>query len=370
MADALAGRVLDGGPVKALTRRNGDRLVPVAGLLVLSPIGAELLSAYDDSTGRPGQVLFAIAFFALLYGCPALLIRELVRRTGRGWTAMLTLTMAAGLLQAGVLDQSLFADRYDGIADWDTWLHGTYIAPLGIGAYLAQSFVLGHVVYSFGAPIAIAEAWRPGLAGRPWLRARGLAAALLGWALAAGAIVADTLGGGGSHATATEVVVTLAVIAVLVALALGPRPRPRPRGEARGAAARPRTILVASLVATGAYALCPTSWLGVGLALLVAAVGGALLLHASRAPGWGLPHATAIAAGALLSRGLLAFSYFPVVGETPALQKYAHNATMLLVVGAASAYALRRAAGTAVAMPASRGPQRVRSPQPYGNSGS
>ena len=70
-------------PVARRERRARAR--QVAGLLVLSAIGAELLAAYDDSTGRPGELLFAVLFFAALYGAPALLIRELARRMGWGW---------------------------------------------------------------------------------------------------------------------------------------------------------------------------------------------------------------------------------------------------------------------------------------------
>ena len=50
----------------------------VLGVLILAPIGAELLTAYGESTGDPGAVAFSLVFFAALYGAPALLARELV----------------------------------------------------------------------------------------------------------------------------------------------------------------------------------------------------------------------------------------------------------------------------------------------------
>ena len=93
--------------------------VPIAALLVLSAIGAELLTAYDDSTGRPIELLVAIAFFGPLYGGPALIIRELARRTGPGWPTMLLLAAAFGLLQPGVIDQSLFSDSYRDVQGWE-----------------------------------------------------------------------------------------------------------------------------------------------------------------------------------------------------------------------------------------------------------
>jgi hypothetical protein len=191
--------------------RQPSRLVPVGALMVLSAIGAELLAAYDDSTGRPGELLFALVFFAMLYGCPALLIREVVRRLGRGWPSILALSAAAGLLQAGMIDQALYADSYGDIAGWEESLRSTYIAPLGIGGFMLQNFLLGHVVFSFGAPIAIAESLRPEAARMTWLSWRGTALAVVLWLLAAAAIVSDTYRSP-AHATVPELAVTLLVV--------------------------------------------------------------------------------------------------------------------------------------------------------------
>ena len=48
-----------------------------------------------------------------------------------------------------------------------------------------------------------------------------------------------------------------------------------------------------------------------------------------------------MAVGALLSRGVLAFTYYPLLGETSAVRKYAHNVTMLAIVVALGWLALR-----------------------------
>lgn len=318
-----------------------DRAIAIGSLLVLSPIGAELLAAYDDSTGRPGELLFSIAFFALLYGCPALLFRELVRRTGRGWPAMLMLSMAAGLLQAGVIDQSLFTDNYGEVKGWEKSLRDTYISPLGVGAFFLQNFVLGHVVYSFGAPIAVAEAMRPGIAHRPWLRRRGIIAAVVGWLLVAGAILADTLGTD-DHGSLIEVLVTFSVVIVLVISAFRHTPRPRPRPAHLTPAPRQRTVAVVAFLAASAHAVMPETWLGVAGAVLVAAASLALLAHTTHTHEWTTAHTAAVGVGVLVSRGVLAFLYFPVVGETAAVPKYTHNVVMLLIVGTAGIYAVRR----------------------------
>jgi hypothetical protein len=319
-----------------VTRR--DRFVAIGSLVVLSAIGAELLAAYNDTTGRPAELLFNVAFFAMLYGCPALLIREFARRTARGWPTLLLLSAAAGLLEAGVIDQSLFSDSYGDVDGWEESLRATYIAPLGLGAYMLQNFVLGHVIYSFCAPLALAEAMRPGIAHRPWLGRRGIAVAVGLWLLVAAAILADTLSSE-SHAALSEVAATVAVIAALLAAALRVGRVARP---ALDRTPRIRTTLAVSFVAASAIAAVPETWVGVALATLVAVASGCLLARAARGRDWGLAHIAAVATGALLSRGALAFLYYPVVGETSAGRKYAHNVAMLLIVAAAGAYAIRR----------------------------
>ena len=80
--------------------------------------------------------------------------------------------------------------------------------------------------------------------------------------------------------------------------------------------------------------MAPETWAGFVFAVTVGAAGTVLLARRR----WTLEHAAAIAAGALLARGVLAFTYYPVVGETSAAQKYTHNVVMLAVVAAAGAY--------------------------------
>ncbi|MBE2316438.1 hypothetical protein DVA67_010655 [Solirubrobacter sp. CPCC 204708] len=303
-----------------------QRAFAIVSLLIAAAVGAELLAAYNDTTGRPLALLGNLVFFAALYGCPALLIREYARRTGRGWPAIVLLSAAAGLVQAGLLDQSLFAERYGEVRGWEASFRATAIEPLGVSAYMAQGFVLGHVVYSFCAPIALVEAMVPSIARTGWLGRGGVVAATLLWALVAAAIVADS-----GHATLPELVATLALIGVLVAGAAR-------AGRARGAGTpRARTALAVGLLAATAHALMPATWAGTAGALVVAAAAGVWVARRE----WDLRSAAALAVGALLSRGALAFTYFPVVGETPAGAKYAHNVGMLALLAVAGAYALR-----------------------------
>lgn len=83
--------------------------LPVLGVLVAAPWFAEMSwGAYPFT-----EIAVILLFLAPMYGCAALLIREAARRSGRGWPTMLMLAAAFGVLQAGVVDQSLFNPAYD-----------------------------------------------------------------------------------------------------------------------------------------------------------------------------------------------------------------------------------------------------------------
>ena len=347
---ALAGaRILTRGaslPRPRLPRAEALRVrlpLQVLALLVLSAISAEDLAAYDNTTGRPLALLAGILVLGPLYGGPALLLREVARRTGRGWPSMLLLATAFGLIECGVVDQSLFTDSYRDIPDWGHALHATYVAPLGVGAYYAQSFVLGHIIYSFCAPIALVEAVQPSAARTPWLGRRGMGVVALLYLAAAALVLDDHLAHEASHASVGEVVVTLAVALALGAAAFALRPGSREERAEESRAPRVGVVVAASFVLASLQAAMPETWRGVTVAIASTAVAGFLLLRASRRRGWTLAHAAGVAAGVLLSRAVLAFSYYPVIGEVSATRKYSHNVAMLLIAVAIGVAAVRRA---------------------------
>jgi hypothetical protein len=255
---------------------------------------------------------------------------------------MLLLATAFGILQAGVIDQSLFNDSYQDVAGWSESLRKTYIGMLGVGASNVLRFVLGHVVQSFGAPIALVEAMRPGTARAPWLRRRGLAIVALLYLAAAALVMRWHLATESLPASPAQVAGTLAVAGAfaVAAFAIG--------RKGSHAARRPRTprlptVLTVSLAAAALYDMTTDTWMGVALAVAVAAASGLLLVRASRGAGWSLAHAAAVAAGPLLIVSLQAFTYYPVIGEVSSVRKYSHNVVMLLLIAGASWYAIRRA---------------------------
>jgi hypothetical protein len=316
------------------------RLRLASGLMLLSAICAEDLAAYDDTTGRPGALLFGLVLFGFLYGGPALLVREVVRRTGRGWPAIFLLSAAAGLVQAGLIDQSLFNDSYREIESWETLYGQTRIDALGLSAYATQSFIVGHVIYSFCAPIALVEAMSPKRARTAWLGRRALAVVGVLYLAVAALVLNDTLTNEPTQASIPQLSATVAVVAALVIAARLTRPAQTVPGRPHRA---PRlwVVVAASFVFATLLAIAPETWVGVALSVLVLPAGAFALLRVSRGPDWTLSHAAAAAAGAIISRGVLAFAYYPVIGEVSAARKYTHNVVMLLIVGVAIAHALR-----------------------------
>jgi hypothetical protein len=197
-----------------------NRWLPVLCLAVLSPVCAEYLVGYDTSTGRTLTLLGSLLIFVPLYGVPAVLIREIARRRRVGWPSILALAAAAGLLQAGVIDQSLFSVSYRKIDYWDEMVGPTWIEPLGFGASSALNFLGGHIVYSYAIPILMVEAMFPSSTKRPWLSRPWLVVATVLYVAAAALVLSDHLRHEQDHASSTQVILTLVLAAVLVVLSL------------------------------------------------------------------------------------------------------------------------------------------------------
>ena len=154
---------------------------------------AEYLIGYDDTTGNAAALVFGVFFFAPLYGAPAVLIREITRRRGLGWPTILLLATAFGLIEAGLVDQSLFDPSYRDIDFWDDLRDPTYLPCCGRSAYMALTFVAGHVLGSVAAPIAMAESWWPERRREPWLGPFGLVVIALMWVAGSAFILVDQL---------------------------------------------------------------------------------------------------------------------------------------------------------------------------------
>lgn len=203
----------------------------------------------------------ALPVLALLYG-GAVLIRELARGTGRGWPTILALGLAYGLIEAGLIDQTLFnAPELTG----DPAGAAASVPALGINASDLLSFVVGHAVWSIAVPIAMVEALVPGRRTTPWLGRADLAVAgalyLLGAVLAFRYMQQDS---GGFLAPAPKLAAVAVVSAALISLAFAVGRRPRPLIDR--SAPRPWLVAAAAFAASFLFGWRGESWAGVASA--------------------------------------------------------------------------------------------------------
>lgn len=278
------------------------RLAPVVGLFLLSPFCAELLSAYQGPIVNPLDLLIGLALVGPLYGTVAILIREVARRTGRGWPTMLLLSAAFGLVQAGLIDQTLFLhESFEGSPYWERL--PTFIPALGVDAGQLLSFVVGHVIWSFAAPIAVVEACVPRRADRPWLGRVGLVTTVVLYLAAAAFFVYELVIAPGFRAEPAELIGAAAVVLVLCVVAFA-----IPRRSAPASGWVPHPLLVGGAAFLVAFLEnWVSSWAGVAAYVVGLAGLGVLLLRWSTRDGWTRVHVLAAAGGALLIRALMAY---------------------------------------------------------------
>jgi hypothetical protein len=315
------------------------RWLPVLALAVLAPVCAEYLWGYDDSTGHPGTLVGNLIVFTPLYGCPALLIREIARRRGLGWPGIVLLAAAFGVVEAGLVDQSRFSRDYRDIPYWHDLADPTYVAPIGLSIFLAVSFVANHVIASLAGPIALVE----GLAGsrgrEPWLGRPMIVVAALLYVAASGLVLQDMLSTEDDHASAGQLAGAAVVAVLLVAGAL--RCGRRPPIQRAGAAPNPWLVAGVALVAGLGSQLLPPSPLGTDVLLLVYGGAATAIWWLSGRPGWGPAHAAAVAVGALSAFAVGAFLTEPI-GRVTDAEKLGHNLALLALVTLVGVLAVRR----------------------------
>lgn len=300
-----------------------SRWGPVAGLFVFAPVCAEYLLGYDETTGDWLVLAGGLVVLGPLYGAAALVIREVARRAGFGWLAILCLAAAWGVIQAGLVDQSMFNPAYREIAYWDQLWSPTAISGIGVSAFAAWTFVLGHVVFSLGAPIAIVETLSGRHGQEPWLSRTGLVivAAL---AIAGGLVVwGDHLSTQTFRISAPQVIASLAIAGAFSVTAFLVR---LPALRAHRVVLPPVVIGAGALLAAlTVQAFTPTTWPGFALVVaLTVGVFGALV-HQSRSTSWTPRHNLASAGGAILGSATAGLFIQPL-GMVTTADRVAHHA--------------------------------------------
>jgi len=144
-------------------------------LAVLAPICAEV------SLGTVGvRMAWAWLVFAPIYSAGALFLREILRRTGGGYGNLLLLGVAYGLVEEGLVLQSLTSPHLYGAAGWAPRLFGVNTA------YTELNLVY-HALFSVTIPVIVVEFLFAAHGTAPYLRRGGVVSAgviaLLGAAL-------------------------------------------------------------------------------------------------------------------------------------------------------------------------------------------
>ncbi|MFI7461958.1 hypothetical protein [Nonomuraea sp. NPDC049646] len=131
----------------------------------LTPVVAEL------TLGNPPlRQAWLLLVWTPIYGAGTVLIRELVRRAGRGWGSVLLLGAAYGIVEEGLALQALTSPTLYGAAGW---------APrvLGLNSAYTELNIPYHAVFSVALPILLADLLFPALRHRPYLGRAGLVTA-------------------------------------------------------------------------------------------------------------------------------------------------------------------------------------------------
>lgn len=276
------------------------RLVPAVGLFFLAPLVAEYLLGDIPITALAGLIVLAP-----WYGGGALLIREICRRAGWGWPGVVVLALAFGVVEEGIVTESLFNPGYAGK---HLLAHG-YVPALGMGASWTVFVLTLHVVWSICTPIAMVELLRRDRPTTPWLGRIGLGVTAVLFVV--GGVVTAAQNYARSHFVAsTGQLAGAAVAAVLLVVLAAVLGRGRGKRPASGGGRVPPAWLLglASLVVTSGVTTlwylakdAMPSWPYVALVLATYAAGLPLVRHWSRQRGWGRPHQLALAAGALVT---------------------------------------------------------------------
>ena len=310
------------------------RVAPAIGLFFVAPLVAEFLLG-----NMTIKMLGMLAILAPVYGGAALLIRESVRRAGRGWPSILVLALAYGILEEAFLTETLFNPNYMGLNLH--LLEPAFIAALGISGWYTVFVLTLHTVWSISVSIALVEALVPDRATSPWIGRWGLGLIATIFTLAAVSMASFSIRQDYHHFAASRTQFFWSAIALLILIVSAFSLPLRLNSAARGGVPPPWAPGLMALVASSAFLLVPMAWgwLAVGVYLLLdAVVATAILVWAARR-GWDERHKVALAGGAAMAYAWHAFIQIPALGTADAFGRignlvFALLAAILIAAGA------------------------------------
>lgn len=198
------------------------RCAPAATLFALAPLIGEVLFGAIPLSRLPFGLLGVVG----LYGGGAILVRELVVRRGLNAAWLVALGLAYGLVEEGLVVQSLFDQHFRGLD-----FLGYYGHWLGVSWVWLEFIMPYHAVFSIAIPIVVTELLFPERRGTPWVSMRALAGVALLF-VANGVLLARFQTGLlTSHAPRTSlganVATVLVVLGLVVAALVAPPSRAR-----------------------------------------------------------------------------------------------------------------------------------------------
>jgi hypothetical protein len=288
--------------------RRKQGVLPAVGLFLLAPLVAEYLLG-----NLPIKLIVALVLLAPMYGGGALLIRELVRRTGRGWPSIVLLGLAYGIFEEAFTTQSLFNPDYLHLNMH--LLQPAYIPVLDMGGWWTIFVLSLHMIWSVSTSIALAEAAVPDRAETPWLGRIGLTITALLFALGiAGTTIVSYrhdhfVSLPGQFIGAAAACITLVIVAFRL-------PRPSNAKKA-GWTPSPWLAGIIALVIFSAIQNMPAHWgwwAAAGILVLELGFATAILQWSQRSD-WDMRPKLALAAGAALAYGWHSFVENPVMAS-------------------------------------------------------
>jgi hypothetical protein len=305
------------------------KAAPAIGLFFLAPLVAEFLLG-----DLPITLLPALVILAPMYGGGALLVREMVRRTGRGWPTIILLGLAYAIIEEAYTTQTLFNPDY-------LHLHlgllaPAYIPTLGIGAWWTVFVLTLHTVWSISVSIALAEALVPDRETTPWLGNLGLTITAVLFLLGAAASTRMEIRNDHFIASKAQFIAAGVACLIVIAIALCLPKSSAAKTHSPGAAPSPWLVGAASLVAGSIFLLVPRFWgwraIGIYVALFLAMIVAVSIW--SQCENWTRLHRLALAGGAASAYAWHAFIATPAVGRNDAANRVGNAvfATALIVL--------------------------------------
>ncbi|MDB5439191.1 MAG: hypothetical protein JWM33_1618 [Caulobacteraceae bacterium] len=319
------------------------RYAPVLALFFLSPLVAEYLLG-----SLPMSMIGILPIMAAMYGSAALLIREIAKRTGGSWQTIALLGLAYGLIEEGLIDQSLFNPHYLGLRLLD---YG-HVAALGTGLPWLIYVLTIHVVWSIGVPIGLTEALFPARRAQSWLGPIGLAVFTLLFLAAAAAIAGFTYGSEHFLASPAQLIGAAIAAALAVVAAIGLKhPRRLGDGQAEPAA---WLIFILAMLAGSATMACryfAPAWhwpwpLCVAAQLIIGAL---FLIFARRVRRWTDRQSLALVLGGLAVYGAFGFLTDLTLHGTAVLLPHLGIVALFMVIAVIAAWQTLRVRGAALA---------------------